>query len=97
MDTGPFSRKLVAQLRTKDKTQRVTGPLFTLVWKEQFDNAYMAKPDGTALSEADMSSIASIPIGGSPSEVAQIRSLLHELGCLFQPHHRLPIERKAEA
>ena len=66
----------------------MTGPMFTLVWKESFDNAYMVKDDGIMLSEEDIMSIDSMPIGGSPSEVSAIRNLLHRYGMLFQPRQK---------
>ena len=62
LDTGPFQRKLIHQLRTKDRKAKVTGPMFSLVWKESFDNAYMVKDDGIMLSEEDVISIDSMPM-----------------------------------
>ena len=88
LGTNAFSRKLTSKLRTKDRKARVTGPIFLLVWKESFDNAYMAKPDGIALDDDVDASIESIPIGVTPDQKKRVRDLLFRFADLFKPRRK---------
>jgi hypothetical protein len=71
-------RSMANKLRTKEKSRKVSGPVFTLVWKESFDNAFMVKPDGVLLDEPVdyRGNIDSISIGGSKEQVQMVKDCL---------------------
>ena len=54
LDTNAFSRTITSLLRTKDKNRKTSGPMFSMVWREAFDNSFMVKSDGVALSDMEL-------------------------------------------
>ena len=83
-------RSMANLLRTKEKHRKISGPVFTLVWRESFDNAFMAKPDGVVLEQVEdyRGTIDSIKIGGSTEEVRRIKDLINEFKDIFQNRPR---------
>ena len=84
---GPnsMSRKGLQALRSRDKKRKPSGVVFTLAWKENFDNAYMVKQDGVLLTTEDEYNLSKVTIGGTADERAQVRTLIHKYSQLFQP------------
>ena len=81
-------RRIAKLLRTKDKKRKISGPVFTLVWKESFDNAFMVKQDGILLSEEEEVVLNQIKVGGTPEEQRRIRGLIEKYNALFQPRKK---------
>ena len=50
--------------------------MFTMVWKEAFDNSFMVKPDGIALSDMEAQQLELIEIGGTAEERKQVKELI---------------------
>jgi hypothetical protein len=88
LDTNAFSRKITNQLRTKEKVRKISGPVFTLVWKEAFDNSFMVKQDGVLLSEEEEFQLNQIKVGGTPDQKKRVRALLEKYKCIFQRRKR---------
>ena len=86
LDSGKIPRAVANKLRTKEKHRKISGPIFTLVWKESFDNAFMTKPDGVVLEQVDdyRGNLDSIRIGGSPDQIKKVKELIKEYEVLFQ-------------
>ena len=62
--------------------------MFSMIWREAHDNAFMVKSDGISLSDMEVQQLELIEIGGTPSEKMQLKDLITEFKDVFRPRYK---------
>ena len=91
----PRANEIASALRTKDKSRKISGPMFNMVWKESFDDSFMVKSDGIALSDMELQQLEMIEIGGTKEEKRKVWDLITEFRDIFRPRYKNHFVKKA--